>query len=121
MKAAIAGFVLRCKNRQNTANFYSHLGLTVEDEHQHDCGPMHFSLKPTIEELAVEIYTASNSHPTDAFMLEVDSIEDVLATVKNLGIEPKMPIKNIGIKFRFTYITDPDGRDVMLLQKIPAE
>lgn len=113
----IVGFVFRSKNKQDAVNFYTKLGLVAE-EHQHDDGPRHFSLKPTIEELAVEIYAASNSYPTDAIMLEVDSIEDVLAAI---GIDPEMPIKEIGIKFRFTYIKDPDHRDVMLIQKIKAE
>ncbi len=118
MKIEIAGLVLRCKNRQNTAAFYSNLGLTVGAEHQHGGGPMHAQIKPTVEDFAVEIYAASDKHPTDALLLRVDSIEAVLAAA---DIESIMPIKEVGIKYRVAIISDPDGRKVILFQEIPAQ
>lgn len=116
----IAGFILRCLNRKITADFYAKLGLTIS-EHQHG-GHLHFEVEPIAHEdvFAVELYTASAHFPRDAIMLIVDSIDVALAAVKEFGIEPKSEIKTSeNKKFCYRYITDPDGRDVMLIQKLP--
>ncbi len=112
----IGGFILRCKDRKITAKFYSKLGLTT-NEHQHG-GPLHFEVEPIVDELVVELYAASEKFPRDAIILMVDSINKALKAVKDLGIKPKTAkIKSQNLFFSFIYITDPDGRDVMLIEK----
>ncbi len=118
MATKIAGFVLRCKDKKITADFYAKLGLTA-NEHQHG-GPVHFQLGPLADketEMVVEVYNLSNQYTKDAIMLYVDSIPRALAIAKDFGIEPKSPdvLENKG--FLFIYINDPDGRDVMLIQE----
>lgn len=113
----IAGFVLRCADKKITADFYSKLGLTTT-EHQHG-GPPHFQLEPLADkntEMVVELYSLSKQYAKDAIMLYVDSIPKALAIAKDFGIEPKTEIKEIK-NFLHVYITDPDGRDVMLIQE----
>lgn len=113
----IAGFVLRCMDKKITADFYSKLGLTTI-EHSHG-GPSHFQVEPLADketEMVVELYSLSKQYAKDAIMLYVDSIPRALAIVKDFGIEPKTEIKEIK-NFLHVYVTDPDGRDVMLIQE----
>lgn len=117
MATKISGFVLRCTDKKITANFYSQLGLTTT-EHKHG-GPPHFQVEPLADketELVVELYNLSKQYAKDAIMLCVDSIPRALAIVKDFGIEPKTEIKEAK-NFVHVYITDPDGRDVMLIQE----
>jgi hypothetical protein len=51
-------------------------------------------------------------------MVEVDSLDAALAAVLEPGAAPKVGPKDAGA-FRFAYVTDPDGRDVMLIEKPP--
>ncbi len=118
MTTKIAGFILRCEDRNRTAKFYAKLGLTA-NEHQHG-GPLHFEVGSFDENPVVELYIKSARFSRDAIMLEVDSIAAALAVAKEFGIEPK-PDRGIFKDFIFEYITDPDGRDVMLIEKEKPE
>ncbi len=120
MPTKIAGFVLRCKDRKKTARFYAKLGLTT-NEHQHG-GPLHFEIGPVrkqlvleFEEFVMEIYDASDKRPRDAPMLMVDSLKKTLKRIKKLDLEPKKSALGNG-RFIYLYITDPDDRDVMLVE-----
>ncbi len=116
MPTQIAGFVLRCLSRGATAQFYQRLGLKT-DGHQHG-GPFHFEVQPVAKEVVIELYTASRQYSMDAITLMVDSIAKALEAVKDLGVVPKTELKtSADKKLSFQYITDPDGRDVMLMQK----
>ena len=122
MTTKIAGFVLRCLDKKITADFYSKLGLTTT-EHQHG-GPSHFQLEPLAyknTEMVVELYSLSKQYAKDAVMLYVDSIPKALAIAKDFGIEPKTADVSVAKDFLFIYITDPDGRDVMLIEEKKAE
>ncbi|TSC84344.1 MAG: hypothetical protein G01um101413_639 [Parcubacteria group bacterium Gr01-1014_13] len=114
--AKIAGFVLRCADKKITADFYTKLGLNAV-KHEHG-GPLHFQLEPLADketELVVELYNLSSQYAKDAIMLYVDSIPKALAMARDFGIEPKTEVKEAK-NFVHVYITDPDGRDVMLIQ-----
>ena len=117
MPTKIGGFVLRCADKKITADFYAALGLTTT-EHQH-AGPSHFGVEPLADkktEFIVEIYDASARYAKDAIIVWVDSIARALAIAKDFSIEPKAEIKVVN-NFLRVYITDPDGRDVMLIQE----
>jgi hypothetical protein len=116
MSTKLVGIVLRADNKHVTAQFYEKLGLTKEDEHQHGTGPKHYGLNPVSPEYVVEIYASSPAFITDAIMLEVDSITEALLVAAQFSIAPELPVKDAG-PFTFVYITDPDGRDVMLIEK----
>lgn len=118
MSTKITGFILRCEDRKRTAEFYAKLGL-ITNEHQHG-GPLHFEVGPFAENPVAELYTKSTRFPKDAVMLEVDSIAAALAVAEEFGIEPK-PEHGVFQGFFFYYITDPDGRDVMLIEKEKSE
>lgn len=113
MPTQIIGFVLRAGDRNVTAQFYEKLGLKAK-EHQHG-GPMHHEVGPLAEGFVVEIYKKSLAFATDAIMIGVDSLEEAIRAVAEFGIAPKGEIKEIE-STRFVYVTDPDGRDVMLIQ-----
>jgi predicted lactoylglutathione lyase len=113
MNTRIAGIVLRASNRHITAEFYKKLGLNT-NEHEHG-GPKHYEIGPLSKENVVEIYQQSTTFTRDAIMLEVDSIDSAITAVSDLGIKPKGEVKD-SVSMRFVYITDPDGRDVMLIE-----
>ena len=109
--ARVAGIILRAGDRTVTAQFYRDLGLTGR-EHQHG-GPVHYELGPMTSDAVVEVYTVSIRHDTDALMVEVESLEATLVRV--------LPSEDVSIierdDMRFAYIRDPDGRQVLLMQK----
>jgi hypothetical protein len=113
MTSSIAGFILRSHNRRETADFYAALGLRPH-EHSHG-GPPHFEVGPNAPDIVLEIYSRSDAYHLDAVMIEVDSIEQALKAIEKFDPDPLYPIKGEG--FRFLYVSDPDERCVMLIQK----
>lgn len=109
--ARVAGIIFRAGDPRVTAQFYADLGLST-NEHQHG-GPVHHEIGPFTEKSVLEVYQASQRYGTDALMVEVASIEAALKQVSIL--EPVSVID--GHDMRFTYIRDPDGRSVMLIEK----
>ncbi len=114
MTTRIAGIILRATEKDLTARFYAELGLKTH-EHEHG-GPKHYEVTPLSPEYAVEIYKKSPTFSSDAIMLEVDSLATALYVAAKFGIEPKGGIRDTDTT-RFIYITDPDGRSVMLIEK----
>ena len=113
MPARIAGVVLRASDRQATARFYARLGLATR-EHEHG-GPKHHEIGPSSEGFVVEAYARSAAFPRDAIMVEVDSIDAALEALVEFGTRPRIPLKMTG-DMKFVYVSDPDGRDVMLIE-----
>ncbi len=112
-KAQMAGFMLRAQSREETAAFYQALGLQAH-EHKHG-GPIHFELGPTDPGCVAEIYKRTSNYPKDALMVKVSSIDETLAR-----IGATVEVKDVG-DMRLTYLTDPDGRAVMLYEEVPQE
>ncbi len=106
----IAGIILRTPQKQITADFYSTLGLNLH-EHSHG-GPVHFECLDISSDFVAEMYQASPTFTRDALMIKVESIQN---TLQKLNIAPKTEIKTVG-DIKFTYIADPDGRDIMLIE-----
>lgn len=113
MPARIAGVILRAGDRKRTAEFYAKLGLDTH-EHSHG-GPKHYEVGPFSHTAVTEIYQRSAKFSNDAIMIEVDSIDTALLAVAEFGIEPKSNIANLET-MKFVYTTDPDGRDVILME-----
>ncbi|MDO8482369.1 MAG: VOC family protein [bacterium] len=111
----IAGFVLRRSDRQATAAFYRELGLTT-NEHRHGEGPKHHEVLPLAPDFVVEIYQSSPAFSQDTIMIEVDSLMATLKIAARHKIIPSGDIRE-GPKMRFVYITDPDKRSLMLIEK----
>jgi hypothetical protein len=114
MPTRIAGVVLRSTDRHVTARFYGSLGLAA-NEHEHG-GPKHYEIGPSSEGFVVEAYLKSPEFPRDALMVEVDSIDAALAAVREFGSQPRTAVKVAG-DMKFVYVSDPDGRDVMLIEQ----
>ena len=113
MATQIAGFILRSNDCQRTTRFYAELGL-VENQHQHG-GPQHYVIGPLTDDCVAEVYTRSDRFPQDTLMLCVDSIDTALEIAGRYGIKPQTQLSK-GSDMDFIYITDPDGRPVMLIQ-----
>jgi predicted enzyme related to lactoylglutathione lyase len=113
MGTQIAGYVLRARDRHITARFYSELGLNMH-EHQHG-GPMHYEMGPLAPGCVVEVYKSTDVFSHDALMLNVDSISDALEIAARYGIKPTSAVREM-TSARFVYITDPDGRMVLLIE-----
>jgi hypothetical protein len=114
MPTRIAGVVLRASDRHATASFYARLGLTTR-EHEHG-GPKHYEIGPSSEGFVVEAYAKSAAFPRDAVMVEVDSIEAALEALVEFGTRTRTALKVAG-DMKFVYVSDPDGRDVMLIEQ----
>lgn len=114
MATKIAGFILRSHSRRETADFYAALGLNPH-EHSHG-GPVHFELGPNSPDIVLEIYQRSDAFYQDAVMIAVDSIENAIKAIEKFDPDPIYPIKG-DEGFRFIYVSDPDERPVMLIQK----
>jgi predicted enzyme related to lactoylglutathione lyase len=111
--------VIRSTNMGAAIAFYGAVGLRF-DEEQHGIGPVHFSCD--LGGVALEIYpgqdgTTFDSKAGGATMLGfvVESLDEVLADLKGLGVEPKSPPKDAAWG-RWVNVTDPDGRVVQLNQ-----
>ena len=107
---SLGWFILRADKKNDTAQFYRKLGLVLTSHH-HD-GPTHFLMAPVSRDIVFEIYQTSKKHNRDAIMLNVDNLEKVLEL---LGLVQSEIHESNSI--RFTYVSDPDGRDVILIQK----
>ena len=116
MATRFAGIVLRASDKDATARFYQRLGL-VAREHEHG-GPRHYEVGPLAPDAVVEVYARSAAFSGDAVMVEVDSLDAALAAALAPGEGPKVGPKDAGA-FRFAYVTDPDGRSVMLIEARP--
>lgn len=114
MAARIAGLVLRAEYKEATAAFYRELGLNLF-EHAHG-GPEHFEMKPLSFDIVFELYQASQKFNQDALMLEVDSLTHTLRVCANNGIFPAAAMKVVP-GMQFVYVTDMDGRLLMLMEK----
>ena len=115
MPTEIAGFIFRSGNKTLLARFYSDIGLKT-NEHQHE-GLRHYEVTPLSDNGVLEIYSTSQSFSQDALMLYVDSLSGTLSVIaERYNIYPEYEIKETLDSF-FTYIKDPDGRLVMLIQK----
>ena len=115
MPTRIAGVVFRSADRHATARFYARLGLGTR-EHEHG-GPKHYEIGPASEAFVVEAYLKSAAFARDAIMVEVDSIAAALAAVSEFGTRPRTEPKVAG-DMKFLYVSDPDGRDVMLIEPV---
>ena len=114
MATRFAGTVLRAADKHATARFYERLGFEAH-EHEHG-GPRHYEIGPVASSAVVEVYARSTAFTGDAIMIEVDSLDAALAAVLEPGAAPK----DAGA-FRFAYVTDPDGRDIMLIENLPPD
>lgn len=113
----IAGIVLRAKDRGKTAEFYRELGL-ITNEHSHG-GPLHHEVSPVSDEFVLEIYKKSDmakKFTQDAIMIEVDSLDDALKVVGKFHRSLNSEIFTSG-DMTFVYVTDPDDRMVLLMEK----
>ena len=111
--AQVAGFILRAQSREETSAFYRTLGLEAH-EHVHG-GPVHFELGPTDPSCVAEIYKWSPNFPSDALMVKVSSIDEALASI-GVSVEVR------GVSdMRLAYVTDPDGRSVMVYEQIAQQ
>lgn len=66
MHVRIAGIILRADSREETARFYSKLGLSLQ-EHAHG-GPVHYESTDISEKYVFEIYQKPESYSADALM-----------------------------------------------------
>lgn len=111
--------VMRTSNIDAMLRFYSALGLVFVEE-QHGSGPIHYACE--LGNIVIEIYsgeaggapnaTASGS-TTSGF--QVETLDAVLADLKQLGIEPLSPPKDAAWG-RHCTVLDPDNRRVILSQ-----
>jgi hypothetical protein len=115
MSTEIAGIIFRSNNKTLLSRFYTDLGLKSK-EHQHG-GPKHYEILPMSDDAVLEVYLMSESFPQDALMVYVNLLSESLSIIaKGYGIYPAHTIKETHDSL-FTYIKDPDGRLVMLIQK----
>lgn len=115
MKTTVAGFILRTGNRVETSKFYAELGLNIK-EHRHG-GPIHNEVGPMSQECTLEIYLRSQTFTEDVLMLNVNSIDEALCTASKFNIQPQTALLKMQDS-NYIYITDPDGRSLMLIEKI---
>ncbi len=108
------GVVLRSSDTEKSALFYKALGLDEQRKHAHG-GPVHTELCVT-DDVVLELYNASRNYSHDALMFEVTDLDDSLRIAKEHGgrIKRGRPSKN-----RLRYVTDPDGRNLLLIEAKP--
>lgn len=109
--------VLRTKNIQKLADFYSNLGLIFE-YHQHGNGPMHYAAK--IDKTILEIYPlAKGQTETDKYLrigFGIDDFENVIGKLKTLEIQFQQEPTDTPFGI-MAVIIDADGRKVELYKK----
>lgn len=105
--------VIRTKEPQKLADFYSLLGLTF-DYHKHGTSPYHYSA--IIDGTVFEIYpltknqTKADKHLRLGF--ELDNFEEIIELLRNQGLLLSEPIQtDFGI---LALATDPDERKIEL-------
>lgn len=84
--------VIRASAIETTLEFYRSLGLSFVRE-QHGAGPIHYSCD--LGGFVFEIYPARDGEANDSAMLgfKVESLDETLAALHELGVEPKSPPK----------------------------
>jgi lactoylglutathione lyase len=115
----ISLIVIRSLNIEEALSFYSALGLSFVQE-QHGSGPVHYSCE--LNGVVLEIYpvqTDAVPEPKAASLnmlgFRVTSLDDTLAKLQALGIEPKASPKDAEWG-RWVNVSDPDGRLIQLNQ-----
>lgn len=115
--AKIAGFIFRVKQTDTAATFYKALGLSI-NEHAHG-GPLHIEVGPTSPSFVLELYKKSAKFNQDALMIEVDSLDAALLSVREfLGAAPAQVQEHPTMKL--VYISDPEGRMIMLYETLSS-
>ena len=106
--------VIRASDMEVALAFYRALGLSFAAE-QHGAGPLHYSCD--IDGLIFEIYPARAGEASDSVMIgfAVESLNETLAELRELGVEPNSPPKSASWG-RFVNVKDGDGRVVQLTQ-----
>jgi lactoylglutathione lyase len=111
--------VIRSFNLEGALSFYGALGLRFVQE-QHGSGPVHYSSE--LNGVMLEIYPAQAGaifEPKAAGLnmlgFRVTSLDDTLAKLQALGIEPKSAPKDAEWG-RWVNVSDPDGCLVQLNQ-----
>jgi predicted enzyme related to lactoylglutathione lyase len=115
MATMIAGYILRAKKRNTTVRFYEALGIDMaEQEHG---GPKHFEMTSVSAAPVFELYQRTKKFPQDTLMLAVDSIDEAIAVAREFGIVPLQEAR-LASGLKIAYISDPDGRPILLLQNL---
>ncbi len=111
--------VIRSSNLEAALSFYSALGLNFVRE-QHGSGPVHYSCD--VSGVILEIYPGqlgAQPEPKTAgstmLGFNVASLDETLARLRALGIEPKSEPKDSSWG-RWVNVVDPDDRMVQLNQ-----
>ena len=114
MATTVSLFVIRASDTEKSLTFYRALGLTFVQE-QHGAGPIHYSCD--LGNFVFEIYPARAGESSDGAIIgfRVESLEETLAALSQLGVEPKSPPKTASWG-RFVNVTDCDGRTVQLAE-----
>jgi len=112
--ARIIGLVKRVTNRSKSSAFYSLLGLKTK-AHQHG-GPIHDEVTPVSTEFVIETYPRSDRFNSDALMIVVDDLKQLLIQLKQNGVIPHFTLSD----GQSVYVKDPEGNDVMLIQCTPT-
>jgi hypothetical protein len=113
MSTKLHGIILRSENRARLEEFYTGLGLTFQ-VHQHG-GPVHAECQDIDNAFVLEIYAASRAYPRDALIIRVDSLLASIAIAESSGGALLVAAQEKPT-MRFAYISDPDGRPVMLFE-----
>lgn len=115
--ATFSLLVIRAGNTKAALEFYGALGLSFVEE-QHGAGPLHLACD--LDGTIFEIYPARPSDGVDSTMLgfKVESLNETLAALRDLGIEPKSPPKSASWG-RYANVIDFDGRTVQLTENLP--
>jgi len=112
MKTHILGVILRASKRNKTAEFYKALGLSTH-EHAHG-GPKHHEIGPLADDAVVELYQQSAEYSRDALIVGVSSLDEALAVAVSFRV--RIDTRLVETK-RMAYITDPDGRSILLIEQ----
>jgi lactoylglutathione lyase len=115
-----AGIVLRSNDRERLKAFYECLGMKFEI-HKHGEGPEHASF--VVENSTVlEIYKRSRpKYIDDAILVVVSSVAKTLAQLRKGEFIPRKEKGSKEADLTQVYISDPDGRPVLLLQEAEGE
>jgi hypothetical protein len=113
MSSKLHGLILRSENHVRLEKFYAALGLSFE-VHQHG-GPVHAACQDIDDAFVLEIYAASRAYPRDALIIRVDSLLASIAIAESLGGALLVAARGQGA-MHFAYVSDPDGRPVMLFE-----
>ncbi len=112
--------VIRSANIEAALNFYRVIGLNFVQE-QHGSGVIHYSCD--LNGIVLEIYPLQASSPiesetkhTTMLGFEVESLDETLSKLNELGIAPKGTPKSSEYG-RWVNVADPDGRKIQINEK----